>query len=44
MKIRKVLTNQKKKKKLLIKSLFKEMGFKFLLKDIHKFRQPDVTG
>ena len=42
MKIRKVLTNHYEKRRLLVKSLFKEMGFKFLFKDIHRFRQPDV--
>ena len=44
MKIGKVLTNHHKNRQLLIKSLFKEMSFKFLFKDIHRFRQSDVTG
>ena len=35
---------KKKEEKLLVKRLFKEMSFKFLFKDIHRFRQPDVTG
>ena len=43
MKIRKALRNHHKNRQILIKSMFKQIGFKFLFKDIHRFRQP-VTG